>query len=264
MITSIIWKQIPHHGSLRTTSVEFYHRIRARVYLICAKQTIHSAPYLSILEAIVSHTNSTPADEMTYLFFSNPTSLYNGSPIKLPKPITTPSTGPTTSTSMETDQDGVSDDEGASANNEQDSSNLNQLLSGPFGPGKPGPGETNYNYTCCILKHYDEDNTATGEKNAGIILLGHNKDNKLIVQAPEKYWDIWDKTTVNEAKMAKRRTLLPRTDKSGEATKAANKLLVADKKFDKELGITLSKMDKKSDPEFYRALGRIAAKRAHK
>lgn len=142
---------------------------------------------------------------MTYLFFSNPTSLYNGSPIKPPKP-----------------------------DNEQKSSNLNQLLSGPFGPGKPGPGETKYNYTCCILKHYDKNNTATGSKNAGIILLGHGKD-KLIVQAPEKYWDIWDENTVTEAEMAKCRIILPRTDETGEAKKIA-------------LAV---EMDRRLHPEFY-------------
>lgn len=144
-------QKIPHHGSLASTSVEFYKRIYASVYLICARQNFAGGPNFEILEAIVSQFSK--SSQPGHIFFSNPDSLYNIVP-------ETMQTGPT--------------------------SNVNLLLSGPCGPGQEGPAGK-YNYRCYILRH----RVSSKEKNAGIILLGHDEHKKLIVTATETYWDIW-------------------------------------------------------------------------
>lgn len=153
-------KQIPHHGSYRSTSAEFYQRIHARVYLICARQSFQGAPDFQILKAIVSQSSTN--NQTAHIFFSNPNTLYD---IKSGFP-----------------------------------SNVNQLLDGPYAPGRQGP-EGPYKYKCYILK-WRLGAPATAPKNAGIILLGHDKDKNLIVTAEDEYWDIWDADRVRDQKFA--------------------------------------------------------------
>lgn len=168
--------KIPHHGSISSTSVEFYNRITATVYLVCARQNNHGLPNMEILEAIVDQTVMDVEQEMVggrqmvHIFFSNPNSLWN-----IPKPKS---------------------GNGQTADPVGKPSNVRLLLMGDKRPGADAEDGKKYNYKCYILKHrvagttqwsYD---TNSDMKNAGVILLG-GKAGKLHVKADEKYWDIW-------------------------------------------------------------------------
>lgn len=157
--------KVPHHGSLCSTSVEFYNHFAATVYLVCARQNNHGLPNLRILEAMVRHT-ARPGGATVQIFFSNPESLWN--------------------LRLKGTANGVH-------------SNLNILLSGKHRPGA-NSGSSKYNYRCYILKHrvpvwrYDK---STKNKNAGIILLSRDAGNRLVVTADKKCWDIWDEERLN-------------------------------------------------------------------
>ncbi|KAH0604129.1 uncharacterized protein H6S33_007160 [Morchella sextelata] len=158
--------KIPHHGSLCSTSVEFYNRIKANVYLVCAKQSLHGLPNLRILEAMVSHTTRQGSSTI-HIFSSNPDSLWN----------------------MRSEN---------SANGAQ--SNLNILLSGKRRPGAMGV-PSKYNYKCYIFKHRVENwryDSPTKGRNAGIILLGRDSQGRLVVTANEEWWDIWDEERIKD------------------------------------------------------------------
>ncbi|KAL0637990.1 hypothetical protein Q9L58_002925 [Maublancomyces gigas] len=166
-LIDVLKKRLPHHGSLVSTSLELYDRVKARVYLICAQQKFAGSPYLAILEAIAS---SATRKEPTHLFFSNPYSLHSGPP-------------------------------GCLFVDATEGSNLNQLLRGKFAPGKTDSYGRKYNYICYILKPSENK----GEKNAGIILLGHDTAGKLIVTAPTRYWLKLGETEVPKYDLAKYR-----------------------------------------------------------
>ncbi|KAH0604945.1 uncharacterized protein H6S33_004927 [Morchella sextelata] len=150
--------KIPHHGSISSTSIEFYHRITATVYLVCTKQNSNGLPNVEILEAIVDQAKLLENGRMARIFFSIPDSLWN---------IRT----------------GEGDNTGRP-------SNLNILLSGGRRPGNPDLVHGRYSYKCYILKHRMEGNAE--KKNAGIILLGRHADERLIVTTRDTWWDAWD------------------------------------------------------------------------
>ncbi|RPB07359.1 hypothetical protein P167DRAFT_540170 [Morchella conica CCBAS932] len=165
--------KIPHHGSLCSTSVEFYNRITADVYLVCAKQNNNGLPSLRILEAIVSGTTVQGGGRHASIFFSNPDSLWNITSAQHKEPMP---------------------------------SNLNTLLSGNKKPGTPVGQAGKYDYTCYILKHptgqgvlWTKD-TKSGNKNAGIILLGLDTAGKVVVNADSKWWDKWDEQRIKKPK----------------------------------------------------------------
>lgn len=165
--------KIPHHGSLCSTSVEFYNRITADVYLVCAQQNNNGLPSLRILEAIASGTTSRGNRGPASIFFSNPDSLWN---IRSDKHL-----------------GGLP-------------SNLNILLSGNKRPGALADSAGKYDYTCYILKHPKTPwtmDTTSDEKNAGIILLGKDKAGKVVVTADPKWWDKWDEQRIARPKQGR-------------------------------------------------------------
>lgn len=165
--------KIPHHGSLCSTSVEFYNRITADVYLVCAQQNNNGLPSLRILEAIVSGTTVQGGGRHASIFFSNPDSLWNITSAQHKEPMP---------------------------------SNLNTLLSGNKKPGTLVGQAGKYDYTCYILKHrtgkkktWTKD-TNSVNKNAGIILLGLDTAGKIVVKADSKWWDKWDEQRIRKPK----------------------------------------------------------------
>ncbi|KIM92810.1 hypothetical protein OIDMADRAFT_62204 [Oidiodendron maius Zn] len=77
-----IMSRVPHHGSEATVDAEFFNLIRARIYIICGKQSKHGSPALGTLMAIAAgfrQDENTYVDNGThyFMFFSDAETLGN-------------------------------------------------------------------------------------------------------------------------------------------------------------------------------------------
>ncbi|KAF8456482.1 hypothetical protein BDZ91DRAFT_525848 [Kalaharituber pfeilii] len=175
--------KVPHHGSNVTADLEFYQTVKARVYLVCARQTDHGSPSYDTLKTIVSSIKYTGDNQnapgpLHYLFFTNPDTL---------EPLNPGTEG-----------------------EKKFSSNVTLLLTGDYRPNearKPVPGRQEiYHYKCYRLKKAQGGQQLT----AGRILLG-KKNGELaldfkvaandqdpdgewveitVADAEQKWWDV--------------------------------------------------------------------------